>query len=204
LEDQDFDGYRNLFGYLPSRHKEVALHHRPSNLVASEFTLLSKVASLSNTDIGERRGSLLGESFTTSNALTADKVRVEATTGEHLHVLEFQIHSTSGSNVAKQGSASQSSTWGNLAAAKAIDGSNSTSSHTADSNAWWGVQLTEAVEVEQLVILNRYCQGVADSLGCLCCHSEARITLYNNNVSVGTRQLGNTCGELVVSESFSA
>jgi hypothetical protein len=66
------------------------------------------------------------------------------------------------------------------------------------------VQLNEAVEVEELVILNRYCQEVPDSLGCLCRLSEARITLYNNNVQVATRQLGNTWGELAVSESFSS
>jgi hypothetical protein len=147
---------------------------------------------------------LLVESFATSTSLSADKVRIEATTGDHLHMLEFQIHSTSGSNVAPQGTASQSSTWGNLAAAKAIDSSNSTFSHTADMNAWWEVQLNKAEGVEKLVILNRHCQGVADSLDCLCRLSEARITLYNNNVSLATRQLGNTCGELVVSESFSS
>ena len=123
---------------------------------------------------------------------------------ESLHMLEFQIYSTSGSNVAPQGTASQSSTWGNLAAAKAIDSFNSTFSHTTNLNAWWEVQLNEAEGVEELVILNSYCQGYADSLGCLCRLSEARITLYNNNVSVATRQLGNTCGELVVSESFSS
>jgi hypothetical protein len=53
--------------------------------------------------------------------------------------------------------------WQNWAAAKAIDGLNSTFSHTADLNAWWEVQLNETVEVEELVVLNRYCQVFACS-----------------------------------------
>lgn len=174
-------------------------------LSSATITLYDGMGAVAATrSLGNTCGELLvTETFSAPSTVSADKLRVEATTGEQIQMFEVQIYA-SGSNVAPQGSASQSSTWGNLAAINAIDSSNSTFSHTADSNAWWEVQLTDAVEVDELVILNRYCQGVADSPGCLCRLSNAVVTLYNNNVSVATRQLGNTCGEHVVSESFSS
>jgi hypothetical protein len=93
-------------------------------------------------------------------------------------MFEVQIYA-SGSNVAPQGSASQPFDYNSkFAAHKAIDSSNSTFSNTTDSNAWQEVQLNKAVEVEKLVILDRYCQGYADSLGCLCRLSNAMVTLW--------------------------
>jgi hypothetical protein len=59
-------------------------------------------------------------------------------TGESIHIFELLAYS-SGSNVAPLGSASQSSTLNNnpnFAASKAIDGSNTTFSHTANVNSW--------------------------------------------------------------------
>jgi hypothetical protein len=140
-----------------------------------------------------------------SNSVSADRVRIEAHPGEYLHMLEFRIQSTFSSNVALHGSASQSSDYSsNFAASNAIDNLNSTFSHTAtaDSNAWWEVQLGSSVDVKGVVILNRFCQEVSDLQNCLCRLSNARITLYENNVSMATRQLGNTCGELILSEYF--
>jgi hypothetical protein len=95
-----------------------------------EKGVVAATQSLGNT-CGEL---LIAKTFSVSTSVSADKVRIEATTGEQLQMFEVQIYE-SGSNVAPQGSASQSSDYNsNFEASKAIDSSNSTFSQTADSN----------------------------------------------------------------------
>ncbi|KAL3787821.1 hypothetical protein ACHAWO_012293 [Cyclotella atomus] len=156
-------------------------------LMKSEFStdigVVTTTRSLGNTC----RELLITETFSPSSTVSADKLRVRATTGEQLQMFEVQIYA-SGSNVAPQGSASQPFDYNSkFAAHKAIDSSNSTFSNTTDSNAWQEVQLNKAVEVEKLVILDHYCQGYADSPGCLCRLSNAMVTLFSNNLTVATR-----------------
>jgi hypothetical protein len=139
------------------------------------------------------------------STVSAKKVRVASTTSEHLNLFEVQVIS-SGANVALLGTASQSSTLNNnarFAASKAIDAANSTFSHTDDSQAWCEVTLSDTVEVESIVILNRWCQNVADAPGCMCRLTGATISLLDqNDVQVGTANIGDTCGQQIVSQTF--
>jgi osmotically-inducible protein OsmY len=141
------------------------------------------------------------------STVLAKKVRVASTTSEQLNFFEVQVIS-SGANVALLGTASQSSTLNNnakFAASKAIDADNTSFSHTADSQAWWEVTLSDTVEVESIVILNRWCQNVADAPGCMCRLTGATISLLDqNDVQVGTANIGDTCGQQIVSQAFSA
>lgn len=134
----------------------------------------------------------------------ARKVRVQATTGKQIQFFEFKVYS-SGTNIALQGTATQSSDYNDKTfASNAIDGNNSTFSHTKDSNAFWEVDLGNTFNVDGVLIFNRYCRlDPADPLECLCRLSGANLVLLDEHNSVLTSTtLGNTCGSLVVSESF--
>lgn len=130
------------------------------------------------------------------------RLKIQATTGEHLQMFEVQVYSHK-VNVALGGIASQSTTYkGNerFAASKAIDGDNSTFSHTGDTNAYWQVDLGQSRRVHKVIIVNRYCSS--DPL-CLCRLSYANLILLDDAGGIiTTRALGNTCGKLLVDESF--
>jgi len=125
----------------------------------------------------------------------AKRIKLEATTQAPIQMYELQAFS-GGSNIALAGVASQSSTFNNnnnFAASKAIDGSNSTFSHTltSDLNAWWEVELQAQSVINRVVILNRYCgSDPADPNSCLCRLSSAKLTLLDvNGASVAVRFL---------------
>jgi hypothetical protein len=80
---------------------------------------------------------------------------------EYLHVAEVQVLSGK-RNIARQGSASQSSTTLEAIASRAIDGnsngswgSNSVSHTQSQASPWWEVDLGEAQPVNRIVIFNR-------------------------------------------------
>jgi len=77
-----------------------------------------------------------------------------------LQFYEVQVIS-GGTNVALQGTATQSSTYLDVStfdASFAIDGSNSTFSHTKElPNQWWQVDLNSVEDIDRVVILNRAC-----------------------------------------------
>lgn len=133
------------------------------------------------------------------------KVKLESTTQQQIQIFELQVYS-SGKNVALLGSATQSSTYkGNsrFEAFNAIDGMNSTFSHTKDVNAWLEVDFTFSLAVESVVILNRWCVDSSDPNGCLCRLSDSKLTLYHKNgAPVSTHKIGNTCGSPVVLQEF--
>lgn len=136
----------------------------------------------------------------------AEKVRLESTTGEQIAIFEFEVYS-SGINVALQGTATQSSDLYNgefLDASKAIDGINTTFSHTNDSNAMWEVDLGGLYPIDSVLISNRYCgNNTSDPLGCLCRLSNVTFSLIDETESiVSTKTLGDTCGLLTVSLFF--
>ncbi|KAL3787484.1 hypothetical protein HJC23_001134 [Cyclotella cryptica] len=136
----------------------------------------------------------------------AKKIKLESTTGENIHIFELLAYS-SGSNVAPQGLASQSSTFNNnakFAASNAIDRSNTTFSHTADANSWLQIDFATPMAIDKVVILNRWCMDLTDTRGCLCRLSSAKLSLLDeNDNTLNTQTLSNTCGEQVVTEPFS-
>ena len=133
----------------------------------------------------------------------ARKVRLESTTGENIQLFELKVTSA-GVNVALQGTAIQSSDWNDcFTALKAIDGDESTFSHTNDSNAFLEVDLLQARSIDEVVIINRWCASAEDPHSCLCRLSHANLSLVDEDGSViATRQLGDTCGVLSISEPF--
>jgi hypothetical protein len=139
---------------------------------------------------------------------TARKIRLQSSTGEQIAMFEFEAYS-SGINIALQGTATQSSDRHNgqlLYASNAIDGNDTTFSHTNDPSASWEVDLGDVYPIESILIKNRYCgrNPNADPIGCLCRLSNATLTLLDETESVViTKTVGDTCGTWNVSQTFS-
>lgn len=133
----------------------------------------------------------------------AKKVTLDSTTGQQIQIFELQVFS-SGFNIALNGKATQSSSWSiGTAASKAIDGSNTTFSHTNDPDAFIEVDFGGVYSIESVVILNRFCKDSTDSPGCLCRLSNATMSLMDNNDdTITTRSIGNTCGITSLTFSF--
>lgn len=124
-----------------------------------------------------------------------------------IQMFEFQAISN-GTNAALGKVAEQSSTLNNnlnRRATAAVDGDNSTFSHTMSglNNTWWYVDLGQAANVQRVIILNRWCTNITDPTGCLCRLSDASLSLLDeSNVTVSSSTLGNTCNETVVTLDF--
>jgi hypothetical protein len=133
----------------------------------------------------------------------ARKVRLESTTGAYIQLFELKALS-SNDNVALQGTATQSSDWNDrFVASKAIDGDETTFSHTKDASSYLEVDLGNAYSIEKVVIVNRWCGGTGDTVGCLCRLSKANLSLIDEDgLVIARRQLGDTCKQLTISQSF--
>ena len=143
-----------------------------------------------------------------SPACMAKKVKIQSTTSMPLQMFEVQVIA-SGTNVALQGTVRQSSVYKNneekFGPANAIDDDVSSFSHTeSEFGSWWDVDLQETAGVRGIRILNRYCgSDTSDLKECLCRLSGAEIHLYDDdNVTVATRVLGDTCHEQILLEDF--
>ena len=122
-------------------------------------------------------------------------------------MFEFNAYTSSGQEVAVGKSAVQSSTLKNnnlkFGPANAVDGNNSTFSHTDDGAASWEVDLGQDYRIRNISIRNRYCQDVNDATGCLCRLTGATVDLLDSTSSVvHSASLGNTCGQLNPSLDF--
>ena len=107
---------------------------------------------------------------------------------------------SSGINVALGKSSSQSSTFNNFGPSLAVDGKNSTFSHTniatSGNPVWWNVDLGNEFAIESVTVLNRWCGSSADPNGCLCRLSSATLFLIDSNGDiVATQSVGTTCGQ---------
>ena len=106
-------------------------------------------------------------------------------------MFELQVLSE-GVNVALNKTASQSSTLGNKTASLAVDGSETTFSHTNEINDFWEVDLGGTFPTEFVNIKNRWCSNSSDSNGCLCRLLGATLSLMNEqSVVVLTKSIGN-------------
>lgn len=91
--------------------------------------------------------------------------------GKMIHLAEVEVFS-GGANIAPKGMASQSTTYADAAASRAIDGntngdySGQSVSHTAAeaSDPWWEVDLGESAALERIVVWNRTDAGLAARL----------------------------------------
>eukprot|EP00956_Cyclotella_meneghiniana_P005463 scaffold6942_cov63-Cyclotella_meneghiniana.AAC.1 len=135
----------------------------------------------------------------------ARKIRLEATTGAPLQIFELGALS-SNVNVALQGTATQSSDFrSKYVASKAIDGNDNTFSHTKYFNAWIEVDLGDSHLIDEVVIKNRWCRNENDGPECLCRLSSAKMLLLDANDSIiAEKNLGDTCGVLTVTESYTS
>jgi hypothetical protein len=108
-------------------------------------------------------------------------------------------------NVAKGKSATQSSTFKSYGANLAVDGDVTTFSHTRDAAvaAWIEIDLGDVYYVNSVIVLNRWCADVKDSLACLCRLSEAKLFLMDEDGNaISMRDIGDTCGVTQVVEEF--
>jgi hypothetical protein len=130
------------------------------------------------------------------------KVKIQSTTSEMIHMFEVNVLSHNGINLALGKSSNQSSTFvakkgGNwFNASLAVDGISKTFSHTADSNSWWEVDLEgiSSGEISSIDILNRWCQSPDDGPGCLCRLSDATVSMLDeNDMVIASDSTSNTC-----------
>ncbi len=133
----------------------------------------------------------------------ASTIKIELGTGENINLFEVQVYSA-GINVATKKSSSQSSTLNSYGASLAVDGKNTTFSHTnvaaSGGPVWWKVDLGDEFHVESVTILNRWCGSSSDPSGCLCRLSFATLFLIDSKGAVvATQSFGDTCGKKQVS-----
>jgi len=129
----------------------------------------------------------------------ASILKLTSITGAPIQVFEVEVYS-SGINVAQNKLAVQSSAFRTYVAAKAVDGNNSTFSHTVGGTSSWKVDLGGLFPIESVKILNRWCLNESDPTDCLCHLSNAVLSLFDDNGGwVDSILLGNTCGQPVVS-----
>ena len=137
----------------------------------------------------------------------AKKIRLESTTGQQISMFEL-IAQHMGANVALQGTANQSSDRNNgeiLDASRAIDGDNTTYSHTNGSNPIWEVDLDQSHQIDSVLIVNRYCgnNSTDDPLNCFCRLSNSTLALIDESDEVLTiESLGNTCSQSIIYKTF--
>lgn len=137
----------------------------------------------------------------------ANKVKLQSTiAGNPIQMFEFEVISNS-INVALGKTATQSADFkGNtrFSASRAVDGNANTFSHTRSDNcAWWTVDLGGTYTINSIKILNRYCIDPTDPSGCLCRLSHAVVSLLDENGQwVDTKVLGDTCGELELTQQY--
>ena len=122
-------------------------------------------------------------------------------------MFEVEILS-SGSNVAVRKSASQSTNLkdNKLLAEDAVDGDNSTFSHTlSEYESWWQVDIEQTEIIQTVQIVNRFCGDETDTLNCMCRLSHANLEIYDGSGSttpLASRALGDTCSRFTVVETF--
>lgn len=136
----------------------------------------------------------------------AHRVKIQSNTKWPIQVFEVSVMS-GGSNVAQGKSATQGSTWNDkpwMAASSAIDGNNSTFSHTGMNGCdWLEINLGGSYPISSISFLNRYCKDTSDPHGCLCRLSHATVSLLTDAGEwVDGTWLGDTCGALEVSHGF--
>lgn len=134
-------------------------------------------------------------------------VKIEATTKKQLNMFEVRVFGSSGDNLALSGEASQSSTLSNFVASRAIDGQESSFSHTQKFDdgtlVWWQVKLSDTFDIASVEIANRFCREPSDPHGCYCRLSNAKLSLIDDKGSVvESTSFGDTCGQGLVSHSF--
>jgi hypothetical protein len=125
---------------------------------------------------------------------------IELSTGNNIHMFEVQVIDEDNNDVAASKPSSQSSTFKQFNASRAVDGDVSTFSHTdvsvqtAASSLWWKVALGDEFHVKFVAIKNRYCGSPSDSASCLCRLTNATVSLldYLGN-PVATKSVGDTC-----------
>ena len=128
-------------------------------------------------------------------------------TGLPIQIFEVKVTSSSGANIALNGSATQSSTFSNdqdkFGANNAVDGDLVTMSHTADSFPWWKVDLGESYDISSVEIVNRWCTDMNDSKNCLCRLSGAALSLLDDSgEEITSISIGDTCEKLVLEMEF--
>jgi hypothetical protein len=134
-------------------------------------------------------------------------IRIESTTGEPIQIFELQAYTTSGLEVATGKVATQSSTFKDdnvkFGASNAVDGNNSTFSHTNDASSTWEVDLAGDYGISFTSIQNRWCGGTSDNSNCLCRLTNAKLSLLDvQGEVVSSVKVGNTCGTLTVKNDF--
>eukprot|EP00804_Cyclotella_cryptica_P000077 CCRYP_013734-RC/>CCRYP_013734-RC protein AED:0.05 eAED:0.05 QI:386/1/1/1/0.62/0.55/9/209/1800 len=134
----------------------------------------------------------------------AREVKLHSITGNPIQVFEVEIYS-SGVNIARGKTATQSSTLNSLVASNAVDGNSGTFSHTTNSSpySWWQVDLGGTFPIESIKVLNRWCGNPSDPNGCLCRLSHTVLSLFDEHGQwVATASLGDTCNKLEWTVNF--
>ena len=137
----------------------------PPGATAVRFDLPQKGLTLSHFKVEGAKGDLADK------PATGRTVRIDLPGNQRIiHLAEVEVYSN-GVNIARQGVAKQSSTYGPAEAKRAIDGNRDgvfdkgSTSHTESQNdPWWEVDLGKDVPIERIGVWNRTDAGLADRL----------------------------------------
>jgi hypothetical protein len=140
----------------------------------------------------------------------AQKIKLQQEfTGLPIQVFEVNVMNSTGANVAKGKSATQSSTFvapksrRSFDAYHAVDGDHDTFSHTNDANPWLEIDLGENIDIFSVGILNRWCKDSSDPGGCFCRLSGAVLSLVDNlGEEITSLTIGDTCGQSTLEYVF--
>lgn len=144
-----------------------------------------------------------------------NKVKLQQTTGDFLHVFELQVIDETGTNIALGKVATQSSLYTEdgitMVASRAVDDNMSTFSHTnsrsmGDQNPWLQIDLgSSAFQITSIIIHNRWCIDPNDVYECLCRLSEATLTLIDSTgAEIKSFSTGDSCSKATLPYAFDA
>lgn len=166
--------YAGFTSPIPANH-DTADKKAPTNQ-SNDSKKTSAAAATQSSTTQSPAASAPNSTKSAANAGTGESTRVRAATGPArfvrielpgakriLTLAEVEVFS-GGKNIAAGGKASQSSTYGNAGAARAVDGNKNPdygkngqthTSNAGESNAWWELDLGKVSDIEKIGIWNR-------------------------------------------------
>ena len=136
---------------------------------------------------------------TTASCLpSANTIKLVSTTSQDIGFFEISAYDASGENIASRGIASSSSTHLNNYPSLAIDGNISSYflSAAEDEKAWFQLEFEDEVDLDRIVIQNRWCRDASDPDNCLCQLSNTQLYLLDaTGKNIMMENLEDTCGK---------
>ena len=129
---------------------------------------------------------------------SAKTIKLVSTTSQEIGIFEIGAYDASWANIASQGTVTSSSTRMDYYPSLAIDGDTSSYflSDAGDEEAWFQLEFEDEVDLDRVVIQNRWCGDASDPDDCLCKLSDAQLYLLDaTGYDIIMENLQDTCGQ---------